>query len=221
LTGAVSDTDEGESEQISAFGKSSQHEIIEEFRGDHEAIERLQVTPQELQALSSASLLGSLTCKQDVLFMLRQIREAENPAELQSTVPPEPLDVPHENIEPSQPGFSEMAERIRRESLAKLTESDSSAGIDRRSPLGQFGASSSALVSMAAIAWSCIKMMLNWRNHLSPKLTLPALSSMVRGARFEKTGDYKDPCERRDSVFSKRCCRNISQAEPAPDAKLR
>src|SRR5208282_5535703 len=124
LTGAVSDTDEGESEQISAFGKSSQHEIIEEFRSDHEVIERLRVTPQELQALSSASLLGSLTYKQDVQFMLSQIREAREPASLQATVPPEPLHVAAENIEPSIPDFSEMAERIRRESLAKLNESD-------------------------------------------------------------------------------------------------
>ena len=37
------------------------------------------MTPQELQALADASLLGSLTCKEDVLFMLRQIRGARNP----------------------------------------------------------------------------------------------------------------------------------------------
>ncbi len=166
LTGAVSDIDAGEPEQVSAFEKSSQHEIIEEFRGDHEVIERLRVTPQELQALSSASLLGSLTCKQDVLFMLRQIREARKREELQATVPPEPLYVPDENVEPSQPGFSEMAERLRRESLAKLTESDSLRGTDHRSTFGRFGVFSSALGLMAAITWSCIKMMLNWRHHL-------------------------------------------------------
>jgi hypothetical protein len=137
LTGEVSDIDGAESEQISAFesaensetrdyqieAQSSQHGIIEEFRSDHEVIERLRVTPQELQALSSSSLLGSLTCKQDVLFMLRQLREAPKPAKLQATVPPEPLHVPDENIERSIPDPSEMAERIRRESLAKLTES--------------------------------------------------------------------------------------------------
>ena len=189
LTGAVSDIDEAAPEQISTFEKSTQHEIIEEFRSDHEVIERLRVTPQELQALSSASLLGSLTYKQDVQFMLSQIREAREPASLQATVPPEPLHVAAENIEPSIPDFSEMAERIRRESLAKLNESDSLRVIDRRSTLGQFGVFSSALILMAAMTWSCIKMMVNWRHHLSRKLTLSALSSI--GARFGKTGNYK------------------------------
>jgi len=91
--------------------QSKQHKILEEFRRDHEVIERLRVTFQELQALSRASLLGSLTCRQDVLLMLSQIREARKRAELQATVPPEPLHVPAENIEPSIPDFSE-AQRV-------------------------------------------------------------------------------------------------------------
>ena len=145
---AVSNVDEGGSEQISAFEKSSRHEIIEEFRADHEVMERLRVTSWELQALSSASLLGSLTCKQDVLFMLRQIREAKKPAEPQATVPPDPLHLPDESIEPLQPSFSEMAERIRRESLAKLAESDSLRGTDRLSMLGHIG---SAILFVASV----------------------------------------------------------------------
>jgi len=87
--------------------QSKQHKILEEFRRDHEVIERLQVTSQELQVLSSASLLGSLTCRQDVVLRLRQIREARKRAELQATVPPEPLHVRAENIGPSIPDFSE------------------------------------------------------------------------------------------------------------------
>ena len=175
LTGTVSNIDGRESKQISAYEKSSPHKIIEEFRRDHELIERLRVTSHELQALSSASLLGSLTCKQDVLFMLRQIREARNPAALQAAVPPEPLYLPGENIEPSQPSFSEMAERIRHESLAKLTAWDDSSTAHRRSALAHFGVFSSALVVlMAAITWACFKMM-----------------SIARGARFDKAGNSK------------------------------
>jgi len=169
--------------------RSGQHKILEEFRRDHEAIERLRVTPKELEALSSTTLLGSLTCRRDVLFMLRQIREARKPGELQATAPPEPLHVPAENIEPSIPDFSEMAERIRREGLARLTESDSLRALDRRSTLGKFGVFSLALMLIAATTWGCIKMMLNWRHHPSLKLTLSALSSM--GARFGKTGNPK------------------------------
>jgi len=138
FTRVVSDIDEAEPEQISAFesvedsetwnyqieAQSSHRVIIEDFRSDHELIERLSVTPQELQALSGSSLLGSLTCRQDVLFMLRLLREAPKPAELQATVAPEPLHVPDQNFERSIPDSSEMIERMRRESLAKLTESD-------------------------------------------------------------------------------------------------
>jgi glutamine synthetase adenylyltransferase len=167
--------------------RSGQHKILEEFRRDHEAIERLRVTPQELQALSSTSLLGSLTCRRDVLLVLRQIREATKPRELQAAAPPERLHVPAENIEPSIPDISEMAERIRREGLARLAESDSLRAADRRSTLWQFGVLSSALILIAAATWGCIQMMLNWRHHPSLKLTLSVLSSM--GARFGKTGD--------------------------------
>jgi hypothetical protein len=39
----------------------------------------LSITPQELEALSKCALLGTLTCKEDMLFILRQIREARRP----------------------------------------------------------------------------------------------------------------------------------------------
>ena len=204
LTGMVSDI-EGEPEQIAAFegdessetpdrqieAQSSQHDIIEEFRNDHQVIERLRVTPQELDALSSASLLGSLTCKQDLLFILGQIREARKRANLQVTDLPEPLQVPGKKVEPPIPDFSEMAERIRRDALAKLLESDSWTGSNARSPLRQFGVFSSALVLLAAMTWSCVKLMLNWWHHLSSKLALPGSSFIERAARLGKTGDSK------------------------------
>ena len=113
---------------------------------DHEAIERLQVTPEELQALSDASLLGSLTCKQDALFMLRQVRSAMKPARLHR---PESLHVSDEDIELSIPEDSWMAELIRRESLSILTESDSSGDIEHRDPFHRFVVFSLALVLMA------------------------------------------------------------------------
>lgn len=133
------------------------HKIIQEFCNDHEVIERLQVTPQELQALSGASLLGPLICKEDVLFMLRQIREVRNLGELQATVRPEPLYVGDENIGPSMPDFSEMAERIRREALPKLDESDALRDIYRQSMLGQLGVFCSALGLMPVMVWRRIR----------------------------------------------------------------
>ncbi len=157
----VSDIDEGKPERVPASesagnaeipdyqieAQSSQYGIIEGFCSDHEIIERLQVTPEELQALSDASLLGSLTCKQDALFMLRQVRSAMKPARLHR---PESLHVSDEDIELSTiPEDSWMAELIRRESLSILTESDSSGDIEHRDPFHRFVVFSLALVLMA------------------------------------------------------------------------
>jgi len=101
--------DEAEPEQISAFesaenpetlaqhigGQSGHYEIIEAFCRNHGIIERIRVTPQELQALSDASLLGSLACTQDLLFMLRKIREAGALAEPGPVVGLEQIPVRH------------------------------------------------------------------------------------------------------------------------------
>lgn len=54
--------------------------ILDEIRNDRELIARLKITPQELEALSKCELLGTLSCKDDMLFILRQIREATSSA---------------------------------------------------------------------------------------------------------------------------------------------
>jgi hypothetical protein len=65
--------------------------VWEEFCDDHELLERLEVTPQELTALKNCVLLGELTCKQDMLFILRQIRLAtEDSSEEAFSPAPEP-----------------------------------------------------------------------------------------------------------------------------------
>ena len=57
---------------------SEERAILDEIRNDHDLLHRLSITQQELEALSKCSLLGTLTCKQDMLFILRQIREASS-----------------------------------------------------------------------------------------------------------------------------------------------
>jgi cell fate (sporulation/competence/biofilm development) regulator YmcA (YheA/YmcA/DUF963 family) len=102
----VSDVDEPEPEQIPELEtaensqtpgfevQSGEHGIVQGFCHTHGVVERFRLTPEELKALSNASLLGSLTCEQDVKFMLRQIREASEPAKPQATVAPEQIRVP-------------------------------------------------------------------------------------------------------------------------------
>jgi len=58
---------------------SQERSILDQIRDDHELVARLSITPQELEALSKCALLGTLTCKEDMLFILRQIREASRP----------------------------------------------------------------------------------------------------------------------------------------------
>ena len=102
----VSDIDEAEPEQIPELEttensqtpgfevQSGEYGIVQGFCRSHGVLERFQLTPEELKALSNASLFGSWTCEQDVKFMLRQIREASKPAEPQATVAPEQISAP-------------------------------------------------------------------------------------------------------------------------------
>ena len=60
--------------------------VFEEFCADREGLEALGVTDAELQTLSRVSLLGTLSCKEDVEFILRQIREARRPAEPEPSI---------------------------------------------------------------------------------------------------------------------------------------
>ena len=60
-------------------GQPSQDTVFREFCRDEDTIRSLKVTEQELEALSRASLLGALTCKEDLMFILQQVRQKLNP----------------------------------------------------------------------------------------------------------------------------------------------
>jgi hypothetical protein len=98
--------------------------IFDEFCADRETIASLGVTAEEFRELSRASLLGTLTSKDDLLFMLRQIRAAMNPA----TAPSD---------EPALPDVNHLAETMRLKALAKLDELDLKAERRRRSAVGR------------------------------------------------------------------------------------
>jgi hypothetical protein len=91
--------------------QSLDDKVFEEFCADRETIAALGVTAEEFRELSRASLLGALTCKEDVLFMLRQVREAMKPK-------------PPRAIERPIPDLNEVTETMRLAALAKLDESD-------------------------------------------------------------------------------------------------
>jgi len=95
--------------------------IFEEFSNDRELLERLGVTPEELQALSRSSLFGSVRGKADLLFILRQIREG-SAASAESCAAVESGPLPDHPVEKSPRDFKGMTERIRVAAIAKMQE---------------------------------------------------------------------------------------------------
>jgi hypothetical protein len=118
-------------------GQSTQPRVFEEFYGDFESIESLGVTNQELQALSRASLLGLPNSKEDVIFILGQIRESMKSLEAQASDPLKATDTPAKKIEESARDFGKITEAIRRDALAKLDDRDLKAAIRRRTAIGR------------------------------------------------------------------------------------
>jgi hypothetical protein len=162
----VSDLREEEREQIPEVQRASNaessnerieapktnHDIIDEFRGDREMLQRFEVTPEELHALSRVSMLGLMTSKQDLLFILRQIREAANPRISAEAYPPEPepIRVPEERPELPTSVAAQMTEHIRREALLKLPRWQKQRDAERRrAQLGRFLSTVGSVAGMA------------------------------------------------------------------------
>jgi hypothetical protein len=132
-----------ETSDCQSDGQLVHDKIFEEFCADRETIAALGVTDIELQELSRASLLGTLSCKEDVLFLLHQIREALKPAEPRSNGP-------------SLPNLNLMTETMRRAALVKLNELDSKAAKRRESALGRIEAACTPLITMLHRAKSLV-----------------------------------------------------------------
>jgi hypothetical protein len=165
LTAAVSDVGEeeqdvrvperAESPRPSVYfaeAPKTRREIMDDFCAETEVLKRHNVTPEELHALSRVSMLGIMTSKEDLLFMLRQIREAANPTipEEADLPEPEPLQVPEEMPEPPPSETAQMTERIRREALEKLPRWQARRDAERRR--AQLGSFFMAVGSVAAMA---------------------------------------------------------------------
>ena len=101
------------------------------------------MTAIELRELSRASLLGTLTCKEDVLFMLHQMREALKPAAQRSN-------------QPSIDDMNTLAEKMRSVALLKLEELELKAAQRRESALGRFDAACERLMTVLDRAQSFV-----------------------------------------------------------------
>ena len=121
---AFDDVKKSETSQHPTDDQSGSDGIFAEFCADRETNAALGVTAEEFQELSRVSLLGTLTSKDDLLFMLRQIRAAMNPA-----TPP--------SNQPTLADINSLAETMRLKALAKLDELDLKAERRRRSAVGR------------------------------------------------------------------------------------
>lgn len=144
--------------------------ILDEIRNDRELIARLKITPQELEALSKCALLGTLTCKQDMLFILRQIREASGPGLDQPIVFPQPSYDDGEREEPL-PDLRRIRDRI---APATTTEASPLDGIVRRRLPEQVGVLFWVVILIAGLLWNGIIVMSHWRDSFMASIGNPA-----------------------------------------------
>jgi hypothetical protein len=114
----------------------SRDKIFKEFCADGETIAALGVTDAELRELSRASLLGNLTCEDDLQFLLRQIRAAMNPS-APASIPLVSIHIPGGQVDGPTRDFGEIAETIRSAALTKLDELDLRDARRRRSAIGR------------------------------------------------------------------------------------
>ncbi|HEY9156896.1 hypothetical protein [Candidatus Binatus sp.] len=151
-------------------------EVLNLIRDDHELIERLRITPEELEALSKCALFGTMTCKQHMLAILRQIREAGGPAAggpalEQTPIFAEPA-MPDDREEAPVPDCRRML--IRLNGMAAPEEPGSLQGIVRRRMPEQFGILFWMIVMVAGLAWYLLVAMSRWRNSFLASIGMPA-----------------------------------------------
>ena len=143
--------------------------VWEEFCNDHELLERLEVTPQELTALKNCVLLGELTCKQDMLFILRQIRIATEPLSEQTTIclgpdPRQDNKADDSAKEISAPDISAAPANYRPSASVRSTpEPGSLAAISRPRVIERLGVLWWTLLLLGFVMWNLVTGVSNWR----------------------------------------------------------
>jgi hypothetical protein len=176
-------------QQLPATASREKRDIWEQFRHDHELIERLRITPHELDSLGKCALLGTLSCKQDLLFILRQIREATGtPPTVFASAPATTLE---DALETRTPDLIRI--RTRLATAAAPSHPASLEGIVRRRVPEQFGVVFWAIILGAGLVWNLAIAATRWRVSLrSTMLGSPAYESApVSQAWYARIDDFK------------------------------
>ena len=148
-----------------ALAPRDERAILDEIRNDRDLIARLKITPKELEALSKCALLGTLTCKQDMLFILRQIREATTPAIDDANVFAQPAMVEEPEEDPI-PDFRRLPLRPAANTVIPAPGSFDSVASRRLTE--QFGILFWAVILVAGLIWNAYIIMSHMRDNLIP-----------------------------------------------------
>ena len=141
--------------------------ILDEISNDRDLISRLSITPQELEALSKCALLGTLTCKQDMLFILRQIREATSSTIDHTTLFPKPPEV-KELSEDSAPSLRGMVTHPAAVVIPELGSVDG-----RRRTAGKFGVVFWVVVLAVGLLWNGVMIISRYRDSFLTTVATP------------------------------------------------
>jgi hypothetical protein len=157
--------------------------ILDEIRNDHDLIARLSITPQELEALSKCALLGTLTCKQDMLFILRQIREATSPTIDHTTLFPSPPQPATLEVD-SGPDLRQLKDHIGAPMI--IPEPGSVESIVRRRLPQQFGVFFWVVVLAVGLVWNGVMILTRWRDSLMTTARTPVSQAAASSAWYNK-----------------------------------
>ena len=178
-------------QQLTTTASREKRDIWDQFRHDRELIERLNITQQELDSLGKCALLGTLTCKQDLLFILRQIREATGNGSAPTVFASAPVSTYEDAAEERTPDLIRI--RTRLAPAAAVTHQASLEGIVRRRVPEQFGVVFWAIILGAGLVWNLAIAATRWRVSLrSTMLGSPAYESApVSQAWYARIDDFK------------------------------
>jgi hypothetical protein len=156
--------------------------ILDEIRNDRELIRRLKITPQELEALSKCALLGTLTCKQDMLFILRQIREATSPTIDHTTLFPKPP----ESAAPEEGSGPDMRASVIRVAPIIIPEPGSLDTIVSKRRPEQIGVLFWVVILVASLVWCGVLIMTRMRDSMVTIVGSPVSQAPVSNWWYDK-----------------------------------
>ena len=158
----------GENQDALTVAPRDQRGILDEIRNDRELIARLRITGPELEALSKCALLGTLTCKQDMLFILRQIREATSPAFENATLFAQPPTASTE-VEDTLPDFRRLP--VHPASRLIPTAGSVDSAVPRKSE--RFGVLFWVAVLGVGLVWNGVILASRWRDNFMTSIASP------------------------------------------------